>query len=98
MDHRSIHHPPGGAMANSQPRSPAVLKAVPPTSAKPAAPKGRKPAAPKPPKEPTINLGATTVTVWKPTVTLPTGRKLQCPHQPYGHESEAAGRKCARTL
>ncbi len=82
-------------MATSQPTKSAPLTAV------PTSPKTTKPAAarkPKPTAEPKINLGLSQTPTWRPVVIMPGGKKLTCPHQKYGHESEGAAKKCSRTL
>jgi hypothetical protein len=47
--------------------------------------------------EPAVDLGAGTLQNWKPTVTVD-GETLICPHQTYGHESEAAAERCAADM
>jgi hypothetical protein len=50
------------------------------------------------PSEPVVDLGARQVTFWFPSITMPDGTVVRCEHQRYGHESEAAAKRCLRSL
>jgi hypothetical protein len=59
-----------------------------------------KPAAAAKPELPEakVDLGAYALTYHKPTVTLPSGEVVHCPHSRWGHEAEKAAKACARKL
>jgi hypothetical protein len=44
------------------------------------------------------SLGATTIPVWKPSITLANGEAVHCKHTTYGHESEAAAKRCIASM
>jgi len=50
------------------------------------------------PAEPVVDLGARPVTYWFPSIKLANGDTVRCEHQRYGHESQKAAEKCARSL
>lgn len=56
--------------------------------------------APKPEPKPTaqVDLGARQVTYWFPKATLADGTVVECGHSKYGHESEAAAKRCISAL
>jgi hypothetical protein len=71
---------------------------------KPASSTARQPARPavKPQPaanaEPVADLGARPVTYWFPSIKLGSGEVIHCEHSRYGHESEAAAKRCVRSL
>lgn len=91
------------AQESAQPKQPKPdLKAVPDAQpgkplpsetpkAKPKDAKPRKPAA-------AVDLGMRQVPMWFPSATLSGGETVTCPHQRYGHESEAAAKRCISAL
>jgi hypothetical protein len=72
----------------------AAQAAQPKPQAKPAETPKPEPAKPTA----TIDLGAKQVTFHWPTITLPDKTVVKCSHTSWGHQTEAAARKCARQM
>jgi hypothetical protein len=73
----------------------AGLKAVPAGQAKSETLKSE---TPKARPTATVDLGERKVPYWFPTAKLSDGTTVSCPHARYGHEGEAAAKRCITAL
>jgi hypothetical protein len=55
-------------------------------------------AQPEPKPAATFDLGAGRITFYRPSLTLPDGTVVDCPHDTWGHEKEPHAMKCLRKL
>jgi hypothetical protein len=53
--------------------------------------------SPKPEHEVKIDIGLTSMPVWKP-IAVVDGQTWSCPHQKYGHEGEASAKRCINKI
>jgi pyruvate/2-oxoglutarate dehydrogenase complex dihydrolipoamide acyltransferase (E2) component len=92
-------------MATTTARKPAKDKADQPQAQEPQPepeptpdPEPAAPAKPEPKPTAPFNLGAGRITFYRPSLTLPDGTVVDCPHEQWGHEKEPHAMKCLRKL